>query len=282
MVFEKWYHPFVMVVATSALLFTGVPAQAQPPEQAQQTEPDAMQNLLRWAFQVRVQQQQTPYTPVQTETNNMSGGKKRPKTFRLEKVLNDMRHMEEAARKAGIAGSGGDGFLLLAESSVSQSPVTPPKNITTAATLEAQLDTIIKELPHGTRWVKLMLPPVPAGKTLKGDDLADFALAQARMYGSVGEAVLPPGSVEVLSQTLGRDKADAVVPALNLRPVYLILNPDAHMAMLRQPLSFQTVDGQSVQIQMSAPNAFVEWGTLNENGGYVFGVPVIINKGTQP
>ncbi len=151
----------------------------------------------------------------------------------LSRVLQAMQYTDAGARQANAPGSQGDPFLLATESSIAETPVSPISGVTTAATVESQLDALVKELPKGTRWVKLMLPPPPTGKTLKGDDLADFALAQARLYGSVGEAVLPAGSVEVLSQTVPGDKAATVVPALRLQPVYLLVNPAAHNALSR-------------------------------------------------
>lgn len=227
---------FLPTAAVGAAVLCVAPARAQQPE------PNA---LLRSRYQSGANFGLAPFAPPIDTAN--ADNKKHPKKSRLEKVLADMRRTEVEARQANVSGSSGDGFTLIAESSITQSLVSQPKETTTAATIEGQLDKLVKELPHGTRWVKLMLPLFPSGKTLKGDDLADFALAQARMYGSVGEAILPPGSVEVLSQPLASDKAKAVVPALNLRPLYLLVNPDAHYALTRQssPI-FTSVEGQSV------------------------------------
>ncbi len=181
---------------------------------------------------------------AQTEPATTTGSRKSARSEKktaLKRVLLSMQNKEAEARATGVPGSEGDGITLLAESSVADAGVTPVTDMTTASNVEAQLDKLVKELPRGTRWVKLMLPPTPKNKTLHGDDVADYALAQARMYGSVGEAVLPKGGVEVISQPLTGDKAKTVVPALNLRPVYLLLNPDAHVALMRNRNGFDFV-----------------------------------------
>ncbi len=238
---------------------------------------------------------QVTQTPATTATPAAKKPVKQAKQFRLEKVLADMQRCEAEARRTGVVGSSGDGFLLIAESSVAQNPVTVPKDVTTAATIEAQLDALVKDLPHGTRWVKLMLPPVPPGKTLHGDDLADFALAQARIYGSVGEATLPPGSVEVLSQPLGKDKANAVVPALNLRPVYLVVNPDAHYAMVRgggaQDTSWNLLlnsallrsgDNGAVQLYLAQPSDLNTNGRTSSEWSTIFNVLAVPSAPSTP
>jgi hypothetical protein len=112
---------------------------------------------------------------------------------------------------------------IVADSVSSAVVVTPPNSKTTPANFEAQIDKLVSQLPSGATWAKLYLPDV-TGKTYSGDDLADYAVAEAKVFGSVGGA-LPAGTVEVLGQKLAPDKSAAVIAALNLKPVYLIANP---------------------------------------------------------
>ena len=202
--------------------------------------------------------QETP-PPAKTTTDTTNAAQTKPdaspKTFPLADILRDMVYAERGARAKKYAGSGGDGFELVAESSVAQILIPGISEVPTISNIEAELDTLIKALPPGTRWVKLMLPPPAKNKPFKGDDLADFALAQARLFGSVGEAVLPQGSVEVLSQSVPADKAAQIVPALNLKPVYLIVNPRAHAARTRGMADFAALspDEQKAWAKNMAP-----------------------------
>ena len=49
-------------------------------------------------------------------------------------------------------------------------------------------------------------------------------IAQAKLFGSAGAAA-PPGTIEIMGQRVPTDKAQSVITALNLKPVYLISNP---------------------------------------------------------
>lgn len=121
------------------------------------------------------------------------------------------------------------GLVIVTDSSLAQAPVPVVKQTATADNLEERLDLLVKALPKGTRWMRLLLPPAPTGRAFRGEDLADFALAQARLFGKVGQPT-PAGAVEVLGQKIAPEKAEIVHDALNLRPVYLIVHPGLRTA----------------------------------------------------
>jgi len=83
-----------------------------------------------------------------------------------------------------------------------------------------EVERLAKALPQGAVWAKLYLPPPPAGKTWKGDDVLAYARAQAQLYGKVG--AVEDETVEILSQKLTPEKSKDVIAALNLKPVYII------------------------------------------------------------
>lgn len=117
------------------------------------------------------------------------------------------------------------GFTVLCPTSMSVQTAPIPGEPATPESLEAQLDTLVKSLPKGTIWAKLLLPPPAPGRQFKGDDLAAYALAQARLFGTVGGA--ETGTVEVLSKKLSPEVAAPVVQTLGLQPVYVLCNPNA-------------------------------------------------------
>jgi hypothetical protein len=114
------------------------------------------------------------------------------------------------------------GATILVDASTSKQMVTLPATVeeATGETLEAGLTSLIKRLPPGTTWAKLYLP---AGRSLNADAVADYAVAQAHLFGGVGLPT-PPGTIEVLGQKVSGDKAEGVSTALNLRTVYIVLN----------------------------------------------------------
>lgn len=118
-------------------------------------------------------------------------------------------------------------ITVVADSSVAQRPVLAPPDAATPATLETQLTGLTRRLGLGTQWVKLMLPQLPGTRTYKGDDVAEYALAQAKLFGNIG-AQTAPGVIEILGQKVNADQATPVVSTLNLKPVYVLINPAAH------------------------------------------------------
>ena len=99
-------------------------------------------------------------------------------------------------------------------------PLLPDKLTETG--IEEFLFQIVKSLPEGTTWGKLLLPPAPQGTVWKSEDVINFALAQAQLYGVAG--TLGDGkSIEILSQPVPLDKGKSVVETLNLKPVYVVL-----------------------------------------------------------
>lgn len=146
--------------------------------------------------------------------------------------------------------SRGSGVTVVADSTLSGAQAPMPREATTAANLEDHLDALVKELPTGTAWAKLMLPSPPAGRAYRGDDLADFALAQARLFGTAGAAT--PGKVEVLGQKIAEEKAEPVVATLGLKPFYVLSNPSARTPESRSDFSKLTSEQQQQWAQQQA------------------------------
>lgn len=119
------------------------------------------------------------------------------------------------------------GVSFLADSSLASAQASLPEDATTPANVEDQLDALVKQLPRGTVWAKVMLPEAK-GRRYRGDDVLDYVLAQARLFGNVGST--KAGTVEILGQKIEEGKAEPVVGALGLRPVYLLANPSARGA----------------------------------------------------
>lgn len=117
--------------------------------------------------------------------------------------------------------SRGAGVAVVAESALA-GRVPLPAAPSTPENVEQQLAEIVRALPEGTIWRKLYLPQLE-GRALRGDDVAEYAAAQAKLFGTRDNA--PAGTVEVLGQRLAAAEAADVVARLKLRPVYLITNP---------------------------------------------------------
>jgi len=131
-----------------------------------------------------------------------------------------------SARTRGIEAilrnlSRGSGLTVLADSSLAESEAVPPREETTAQNLEAQLTQLVRGLPTGTIWTKVMLPA--STRNYRGDDVVDYILAQTKLLGKKVGA--DPSVIEVLGQKLPQETP--VVGALNLKPVYVIYNPAA-------------------------------------------------------
>lgn len=117
--------------------------------------------------------------------------------------------------------SRGSGLTVLADSSLAETQAAPPREETTAQNLEAQLTQLVRGLPAGTVWTKVMLPATT--RNYRGDDVVDYIAAQTKLLGKkVGS---DPSVIEVLGQKLPQETP--VVGALNLKPVYVIYNPTA-------------------------------------------------------
>lgn len=119
------------------------------------------------------------------------------------------------------------GVTVVADSTLANEKVGLPAEPTTPANFEAQVAALVESLPKGATWGKLYLP-APSGRGYKGDDLSEYALAQAKLFGRVGDA--PEGTVEVMGKAVPAAQAESVVAALNLKPVYLVTNPAVRAA----------------------------------------------------
>ena len=123
--------------------------------------------------------------------------------------------------------SRGAGQQVVADTPLATLPVTAPTEATTPANVEAQIDAIVKEMPKGTTWIKIYLPNAPTARGYKGSDVADYAIAQAKLFGKVGEAT-PNGTIEVLGRVVPAEQVPTMVSTLALKPVYLIVNAAKH------------------------------------------------------
>ena len=115
------------------------------------------------------------------------------------------------------------GVLVVADSTVENENAAMPPDGTaiTAQNMDDILAKMVEALPEGVHWAKLYLPPPPKGKKWTGEDVAAYALAQARLFGNVGGDDTP-GYVEILGQKVPTAQAQTVITTLNLRPVYLV------------------------------------------------------------
>jgi hypothetical protein len=151
-------------------------------------------------------QEPAPAAPAQTAEAALNQKKVRP----LADVLALM------SRNAGVE--------VVADSTVSQAAVPMPAEKATPDSVESQVAALAKALPRGTMWAKLYLPAPKGRGGFNGDDVAQYARAQARLFGTVG-APTPAGTVEIMGQRVPSDQADAYITGLNLKPVYLLTNP---------------------------------------------------------
>jgi hypothetical protein len=128
------------------------------------------------------------------------------------------------------------GWIVVADSRTAAELVAPPAEPTTAQNVEAQIAALVEALPRGATWARLYLPaPPPGARGYSGDAVAEYAAAQARLFGRVGDA--PAGQVEVMGRNLSGAAAAPVVSALGLTPVYLVTNPNARPVGAIDPTS---------------------------------------------
>lgn len=116
------------------------------------------------------------------------------------------------------------GVTAVADSNVGGVRVALPAEPTTRENFSQQLADVVKQLPAGTASALLYLP-APRGGLWRGDDLAAFAAAQTRLYGSSTGS--PAGAVEILGQPIPAAQAQNYIAGLRLQPVYLVSNPQA-------------------------------------------------------
>jgi len=120
------------------------------------------------------------------------------------------------------------GAIILADLWATGMPVLPPDKPTTADNVGAQIDAIVRSLPDSATWARVYLP-VPTGKTLDPEAVADYVLDQAALFGGIGGGV-PAGYVQILGRRVPRDQAAVIITLLHLKPVILITNPLWRMA----------------------------------------------------
>jgi hypothetical protein len=120
------------------------------------------------------------------------------------------------------------GIEVLLDSSLSAAQTSFKIGEVAPETLEATLDRLVKTLPQGTAWAKVYLPEPPAGKKYRGDDVAQFVLAQASLFGKAG--VSEPGKIELLGRQVPAAEAQPMLSGLKLRPYYVLRAPRRTMA----------------------------------------------------
>jgi hypothetical protein len=110
---------------------------------------------------------------------------------------------------------------------LSREQVPPVERAVTKENLEEVLADLRRRLTLPARLVKLYLPPPPAGRTWRAEELLAFAQAQADLFATpIGD--MRKETVQVLGKNLPVEKAKAVIEALDLRPVYVFLLERAH------------------------------------------------------
>ena len=160
------------------------------------------------------QQTTTPPSPPSTNTPTAPA---RGATIVLVRALDNL------SKEAGLS--------VLADSTVAAERIPVPASLTPTQTttpvpeaeLEKQLDSLMRTLPQGTVWIKLQLPAPASGRTWKGDDVAAFAFAQARLFGTIG-VPSKDGSIEILGKRVAKEATPPYVTGLDLKPVYLVIN----------------------------------------------------------
>jgi hypothetical protein len=115
------------------------------------------------------------------------------------------------------------GVRVLASSSAQEETARMPaeNEKVTAETVEGFIQFLVKNMPDGALYAKLYLPDPPKGKDWSADEVIAFAIAQSKLYGTVGTP-RDDGKVEILSQLLAPDKAKEVISTLGLKPVYIV------------------------------------------------------------
>ncbi len=132
---------------------------------------------------------------------------------------------QKSVRSVVQAMTDATGITVLADSTIATALVLPPDGETTATNLEDRLDRLVKRLPAGTKWARVLLPALENGKRYSADAVTQFVRAQAGLFGKSGES--KPGTVEILGRKLAEADAQEYIKGLNLVPVYILSNLSA-------------------------------------------------------
>lgn len=163
--------------------------------------------LCAFSVPARAQEAPAPVTPAQEQQNTANA-----RTRSLDTVISQI------SQAAGVA--------VVADSSVARLPVVPPAEPTTPENFTRQVEALVAQLGRGATWARLYLPAARSARGYNADALAEYAVAQAKLFGNVGGAT-PAGTIEVMGQNVPAERAESVIAALNLKPVYLVMNPQA-------------------------------------------------------
>ncbi|MDX1931290.1 MAG: hypothetical protein SFU56_01670 [Capsulimonadales bacterium] len=159
----------------------------------------------------------TPPAEAQDAPPAASASDEAPLSDKKPRPLNDI--LRRMSRATGVS--------IVADSRTGQLTVAPPAEPTTGDNFESQIAALVRALPNGTTWGKLMLPDRRG--SFDGDAVAAYADAQAKLFGRVGEKQ-KPGQVEIFGQSLSARQAEVHITGLNLVPVYLVTNRNANAA----------------------------------------------------
>lgn len=124
---------------------------------------------------------------------------------------------------------------------------------TTGGTLDSVLAKMTALLPKGVKTYRVMLPALAPNAPLPdGEVVASLARAQEEMvYPVMGAKVeRTTDSVNVLGRILPADKAEAVIAALDLKPVYLLAMPAKEMDGVQKMAAMQA-EGLKLWLSLS-------------------------------
>ena len=114
------------------------------------------------------------------------------------------------------------GIAVLSDSTLASRSISMPAGELTAENLEQHLTAIIRVV-RGAVWTKVYLPE----KEYKGDDVADFAYAQAKLFGKPLGTNLSGDTLEIFGRKITLPDADYFTKSLTLKPYYLLTLPVA-------------------------------------------------------
>jgi len=115
------------------------------------------------------------------------------------------------------------GVTVVADSRVAFAPVTLK---TVGGSVEKVAGQVIEQLPKGAVLRKIMLPAFAPGTPADADLIVSTYLTQEKLSSSVLGNKTSRGAddINVLGKILAAEKADVVIAALDLKPVYVLTN----------------------------------------------------------
>ena len=135
-----------------------------------------------------------------------------------------------SARKMVVRGivqklSDDSGRIVLADASVAALEASALEQAITAEGLEEYLSGLVKTLPRGVVWTRVLLPAPEPGRKFTAEAVLQMVRAQTGLYGKTN--AVRPGTIEILGRRYPEAEAEAAIKALGLVPVYVLTNPTA-------------------------------------------------------